>query len=256
MLTTLILLSALGATPTVVSVTGNVEIQSGAAPQPLARFAAVPEGSTVITHEAAFAAIRFPDGSLLRMGEKTRVTLGKVEQHEPAAKRKTTVKLAVGRVWARVMDLFGKESRFDLETTNAVAGVRGTAFFAESGPGGDSFTVDFGAINLASGAYALDLSGPGATTHTGGQGFAPAAHLSGTALMALRQSTSGVAGSLVDGLRELGGLPPPLTDPHQDLRNTLTGPDGAADSPVSLTRPTDQIRGIADIKVKVIVPGQ
>jgi hypothetical protein len=254
--TIIIIMSALGASPTTVSVTGRVEIQSGAEASPLVRFAPVPEGSTVITHEQSFAAIRFQDGSLLRMGEKTRVTLGKIEQHEPAAKRKTTLKLTVGRVWARVMDLFGKESRFDLETSNAVAGVRGTAFFAETGPGGDNFTVDFGAINLQSGAFAVDLSGPGATTQTGGRGFSAPSHLSPAELAALRESTGGVVGALVDSLRELGGPTGPLADSHADLRGTLTGPDRTADSPVSLTRPGDQLRGTADLRVKIIVPGQ
>ena len=254
MIATFIMLSALGAEATVVSVTGQVEFQSGGEPQPLARFARVPEGSTVITHEQAFAAIRFPDGSLLRMGEKTRVTLGKVEQHEPAAKRSTSVKLAVGRVWARVMDLFGKESRFDVTTDNAVAGVRGTAFFAETGPSGDTFTVDFGAINLQSGAYAIDLVGSGATSHTGAQGFAPPGQMSPAALADLRRSIGGLAGSLVDSVRQLGGLLPPLGDPHQTLRDALNGPDRVADSPISLARPADQIRGTAEVHVQVQMP--
>jgi len=255
MIATFMLLSALSADATVVSVIGKVELQAGSEPRVLVRFAPVPEGATVITYEQAFAAIRFPDGSMLRMGEKTRVTLGKMEQHEPAARRDTRIKLAAGKVWARVMDLFGKGSRFELETPNAVAGVRGTAFFAETGDAGDTYTVDTGAINLLRGDSSLDLAGAGAFAHTNGQGFTPPARLSPSALAELRLGVSGVAGSLIESLRQHGS-PEHVGDSHASLRDTLNGPDHVADSPVSPTGSGDQIRGAADVKVQIRMPSQ
>ncbi|MEO0815145.1 MAG: FecR family protein [Myxococcota bacterium] len=43
-----------------------------------------------------------------------------------------------GRVWASVTSLFGDDSSFEVETENAVAGVRGTKFSANTSEGGDT----------------------------------------------------------------------------------------------------------------------
>ncbi|MBI5511929.1 MAG: FecR domain-containing protein [Deltaproteobacteria bacterium] len=249
---------ALGADATVVSVTGKVDIEpeAGGAAHALVRFATVPAGSTLVTYEGAFAAVRFPDGSLIRLGERTRLTVGRVEQHEPAARRNTKVRLAVGKVWARVMDLFGDDSRFELETPNAVAGVRGTAFFATANDRGDSFTVDFGAIGISRGSFALDLGGAGASTSTTAQGFAPPARMSPEALTRLRAQVSGPSGALVDRLRHDAVAGPPPAARRESLRRTLTGPDGVADTPLAPTRPGAQLRGTAEVTVRVQMPAR
>ncbi len=77
------------------------------------------------------------DGSKLRLGASSelnleRLSLGKKKK----AKKKVTAKLVIGRVWASVTALFGSDSRFEIKTENAVAGVRGTRFAAARGEDG------------------------------------------------------------------------------------------------------------------------
>lgn len=253
MITTTLLMMTLAATdPTVISVTGRVElIASSGETSALARFATVPAGATIATYENAFAAVRFPDGSMLRMGEKTRMTIGKHEQREPAARRTTTVKLTVGRIWARVMDLMGQDSSFNLETQNAVAGVRGTAFFASADADGETFVVDFGGVQVQSGAQTLSLSGPGAHTRTHAGSLSPATRLGPRELNALRRAVAGRAGGLVANLRHGSRLP---STERTVLGHLLAGPDAVADTPVLLTPPTDQLGNTADVTVHVRKP--
>ena len=52
----------------------------------------------------------------------------------------------VGKVWARVMKLFGSDSTFDVMTDNAVAGVRGSALWVSTDGSVDEFVLDSGAM--------------------------------------------------------------------------------------------------------------
>ncbi|MEZ4271329.1 MAG: FecR domain-containing protein [Myxococcota bacterium] len=45
-----------------------------------------------------------------------------------AKEKVVKARLFVGRLWAKVTSLFSSDSRFEIQTDNAVAGVRGTAF--------------------------------------------------------------------------------------------------------------------------------
>jgi len=91
---------------------------------------------------------------MLRMGEKTPRHPRKIEQHERQPGVAPRFKLMVGRVWARVMDLFATTRASIWRHPNAVAaGVRGTAFFVRRRPNGDTYSVDNGAITLHAAQY-------------------------------------------------------------------------------------------------------
>jgi ferric-dicitrate binding protein FerR (iron transport regulator) len=95
---------------------GGVAIQAGAILKP---------GDTVETKADSRVEIVLPGGSLLRVGESSQVTLSEV-----SAGRRFSARLLLGNLWAKVHKLLASET-FNIETENAVAGVRGTEFRVE-----------------------------------------------------------------------------------------------------------------------------
>jgi len=88
------------------------------------------EGDRVRTGEASRLEIKLGDGSLLRLGASSEVALEQAKIRS-GGKKKVQARLFLGRLWAAVTKLVGSESRFEVTTANAVAGVRGTRFAAE-----------------------------------------------------------------------------------------------------------------------------
>ncbi|HSN89801.1 MAG TPA: FecR family protein [Anaeromyxobacteraceae bacterium] len=94
----------------------------------LAVGSAVREGDVIETRRRTRLEIALADGSLLRLGPNSRVALESAAFGATPEDRKVTARLAVGAVWATVARAVGGESRFEVRTANAVAGVRGTTF--------------------------------------------------------------------------------------------------------------------------------
>jgi len=104
-------------------------VQPARAPQPLATGMRLAEGATVETAASSRLEVTFESGTLLRIGESTRVEL----REAPLEGGRFRARLWVGNLWAHVIKLVGGE-RFEVETQNAVAGVRGTIFRVEAAP--------------------------------------------------------------------------------------------------------------------------
>ena len=51
-----------------------------------------------------------------------------VEYKPQAQKRDFRMRLGLGKLWAKARDIGGRSSKFEVETANAVTGVRGTVF--------------------------------------------------------------------------------------------------------------------------------
>jgi len=62
------------------------------------------------------------------LGPKSRVQLAEAHFAAVAARRKLTARLFLGRLWAKVTSVIQGDQKFQVETENAVAGVRGTTF--------------------------------------------------------------------------------------------------------------------------------
>jgi hypothetical protein len=88
---------------------------------------AVGQGDTIETQEKARLEIRFSDNSVLRLGSRAKLQLA--EAHfAAAARRRLRARLFFGKLWAKVTSVLQGEQKFEVETENAVAGVRGTTF--------------------------------------------------------------------------------------------------------------------------------
>jgi ferric-dicitrate binding protein FerR (iron transport regulator) len=87
------------------------------------------QGDRLKTAENARLEATLNDGSKLRLAANSELSLDKVAVSKKRAKT-VKAKLIIGSLWASVTKLFGTDSKFEVTTENAVAGVRGTRFAA------------------------------------------------------------------------------------------------------------------------------
>jgi hypothetical protein len=107
---------------------GAAEKEAGGEKSALAVGAPLAEGDSITTDEQGRLEIKFADDSLLRVGSRAKLQLTAAHFGKAVEERKMTAKLFFGQVWAKVTRVFTKEATFQIETENAVAGVRGTTF--------------------------------------------------------------------------------------------------------------------------------
>jgi hypothetical protein len=132
-----LLFAILGAAPRVAGQTRAAQVsalegkaqrsRAGSPPSDLRVGATVGQGDTIETGQGARLEIRFADESVLRLGPGAKLQLR--EAHFGGVRaRKLSARLFLGKLWAKVTSAIQGEQRFQVETENAVAGVRGTTF--------------------------------------------------------------------------------------------------------------------------------
>lgn len=72
--------------------------------------------------------LRFPDGTVMRLAEKSQLRLSDVSYDSKTGGKNMKVDLSVGKLWAKVKKLVTPDSAVEVKTVNAVAGVRGTVY--------------------------------------------------------------------------------------------------------------------------------
>jgi hypothetical protein len=72
--------------------------------------------------------IRFPDGTVMRLSENSRLAMSEVQYDKKTESKNVKVNLSVGKLWAKVKKLVTPDSSVEVKTLNAVAGVRGTVY--------------------------------------------------------------------------------------------------------------------------------
>jgi hypothetical protein len=79
-------------------------------------------GDQIYTQAESFAEIRYTIGTVLRMDEKTKVTL------ESSTEKTVKSKSAIGTVWINMRKLVSAGKEFQVSTPTAVAAIRGTVY--------------------------------------------------------------------------------------------------------------------------------
>jgi len=97
------------------------------------------DGTTLKTDAAGEAIIHFPDGSEARLDPNTTVVIEKANYNNDDSSLVVRLSLSAGRVWSKVISLSTPESEWRVDTANAVATVRGTAFGTEYLNGDSNF---------------------------------------------------------------------------------------------------------------------
>jgi hypothetical protein len=88
----------------------------------------VAKGDILQTTNAGRAIVHFPDSSMLRIEPNSVVTIEEFNFETGNSKMSAKMKVSAGRVWSKIFDLATPDSSWQVETSNAVATVRGTAF--------------------------------------------------------------------------------------------------------------------------------
>jgi len=70
----------------------------------------------------------FPDGTVMRLAEKSRLKMSQLSFNKKTESKNVKVDLSVGKLWAKVKKLATPDSSVEVQTSNAVAGVRGTVY--------------------------------------------------------------------------------------------------------------------------------
>ena len=94
-------------------------------------------GDQVYTQEESFAEIRYSIGTVLRMDEKTKITI------DASSEKTIKTKSAIGSVWVNMRKLISTGKEFQVSTPTAVAAIRGTVFDMSCIPDSASYVAVF-----------------------------------------------------------------------------------------------------------------
>lgn len=159
--------AARGAPPvvagTVTFLAGEATRSAGGKAAPLAVGSPLSRGDVIETRRRTRLELRLADGSVLRLGPLSRVVLDEAAFGATPDDRRVSARLVVGAVWANVAKAVGGESRFEVTTAHAVAGVRGTTFRVDAARDA-SVVVKVYSGTVAVGAGPVPVRGHGEAT--------------------------------------------------------------------------------------------
>ena len=93
---------------------------------------AVLQGDSIKTLENSKAQINFFDNSRVALDSNTEITLQKLYiDSKNFNKNQVGIRLQIGRIWNRIINLLDKDSAYEVATSSTVATVRGTAFSSQ-----------------------------------------------------------------------------------------------------------------------------
>lgn len=121
---------------------------------PVYQSSIVPERGDLITKAGARATIQLPDNTRIIVRENSRVNLASLQSAE--GKGTPRIKLLVGTFWSRFTKLVGGHD-LEVESPNAVAGVRGTDFQMDAGEKAGSLAVYHGNVGVSGGGKKVDV---------------------------------------------------------------------------------------------------
>lgn len=115
---------------TVTQVAGQVQVRlvKGGSDMPGEVGQKLEDGGEVRTGPSGGVALSFPDGSVVTLAPASVFTVRLLEYHRGGRWRSRAFMLGAGRMWARVSEKFGRDSRCKVHTPSSVAAVRGTRF--------------------------------------------------------------------------------------------------------------------------------
>ena len=106
-------------------------------------------GAMIETSKEGFINLYFSDSSVLRVSGNTKFILENSYFDSSSGKLNVKVNLLLGRVWSKILSLATPDSSWEVETSNAVATVRGTAFGMEYASGKSSVIGSENKIEVA-----------------------------------------------------------------------------------------------------------
>jgi hypothetical protein len=108
--------------------TGSAERHRSGHSEALALGSPVVLGDQVTTGAASRVEITLADRSAVRLDENSKLVIQQADFGGTEGQKQFAAKLTLGKLWSKVTSVLGGQSRFEVATDNAVAGVRGTTF--------------------------------------------------------------------------------------------------------------------------------
>ena len=143
------------------SVSGSVQVKTpgGSSFIPLRDQALVTSGAVVQTGPGGSATLNWIDGSRLLVGPATTMTVLKCQVNRDTRAETSLFNLTTGNLLVRVRKLLSGQSKFEIRTPTATAGVRGTIFSVQVSPAGQTqIAVLEGQVNLDAAGQTLSVT--------------------------------------------------------------------------------------------------
>ncbi|MEK6743704.1 MAG: FecR family protein [Nitrospirota bacterium] len=86
------------------------------------------KGQEVKVGEKSRIELKYPDGTVMRFAERSTIKIDDITYDSKTQSKKVKVDLGGGKLWANVKKLVTSDSKVEVKTVNAVAGVRGTVY--------------------------------------------------------------------------------------------------------------------------------
>lgn len=128
---------------------------------PLGGASHVRAGDVLQTAENSGLTLNWVDGSRIRVGPGTTMTVLACQFNQARRSDHYLFRLDLGQLWVRVLKSLSEQSKFEIQTPTATAGVRGTVFSVAVRPdGATQVAVYRGTVNVGSDAerVAVDAS--------------------------------------------------------------------------------------------------
>jgi len=119
-----------GGNAMVIALIGTADVYDRRTPngRPLSQGDRLQADQEVRAGEKSRLAIRFPDGTVMRLAEKARLKMNELTFNAEKSGKNVKVELLIGKLWAKVKKISTPGSSVEVKTSNAVAGVRGTVY--------------------------------------------------------------------------------------------------------------------------------
>lgn len=85
-------------------------------------------GDIIATNNSGSAIIHFPDSSVARLEPNSKITIEETNYDPDSGEMSVKLKITAGNLWSKIFDLASTSSTWQVESSNTVATVRGTAF--------------------------------------------------------------------------------------------------------------------------------
>jgi hypothetical protein len=95
---------------------------------PLKKNDRLKKGQEVKVGEKSRVELKYPDGTVMRFAERSTIKIDDITYDSKTQSKKVKVDLGGGKLWANVKKLVTPDSKVEVKTVNAVAGVRGTVY--------------------------------------------------------------------------------------------------------------------------------
>jgi len=105
-----------------------VFVKGAKAGTPLKKNDKIKRGQEVKVGERSRIELKYPDGTIMRFAERSVIRMEDISYDSKTQNKKVRVDLGSGKIWANVKKLVTSDSKVEVKTVNAVAGVRGTVY--------------------------------------------------------------------------------------------------------------------------------